>query len=285
MRRWTSRCAGRPEGICCCGAQVAELTAISCGGPGALACGHRPQDNLKAKRLHRHCSTVTHCKPKMTATHLVIADDHPLFRDALRQAVASVLTSAQIGEAASFEELTTLLEQDSDVDLILLDLTMPGISGFSGLIYLRAQYPAIPVVVVSASDDAGTIRRSVDFGASGFIPKRFGVETLRDAILKVMDGDVWIPPNPDLTSPADPDLTRLRDRLVTLTPQQVRVLMMLSEGLLNKQIAYELGVSEATIKAHVSAVLQKLGVESRTQAVIAAAKIAGGQWRQGTPTA
>jgi DNA-binding NarL/FixJ family response regulator len=149
---------------------------------------------------------------------------------------------------------------------------------------LRAQYPAIPVVIVSASDDAGTIRRSLDFGASGFIPKRFGVETLRDAIMKVMEGDVWVPPDTDLTSADDPDMARLRDRLVTLTPQQVRVLMMLSEGLLNKQIAYELGVSEATIKAHVSAILQKLGVESRTQAVIAAAKIAGGQWRQGTPT-
>jgi len=212
------------------------------------------------------------------ATHLVIADDHPLFRDALRQAVGSVVASARIDEAGSFEELTALLDQDSDVDLVLLDLTMPGISGFSGLIYLRAQFPAIPVVVVSASDDGGTIRQSLDFGASGFIPKRFGVETLRDAILKVLGGDVWVPADTDLSSATDPELVRLRDRLVTLTPQQVRVLMMLSEGLLNKQIAYELGVSEATIKAHVSAILQKLGVESRTQAVIAAAKIAGGQW-------
>jgi DNA-binding NarL/FixJ family response regulator len=217
----------------------------------------------------------------MTVTHLVIADDHPLFRDALRQAVASVVTSAKIDEAGSFEELTALLDQDSDVDLVLLDLSMPGISGFSGLIYLRAQFPAIPVVIVSASDDGGTIRQSLDFGASGFIPKRFGVDTLRDALMKVLDGDVWVPADTDLSSQTDPELARLRDRLVTLTPQQVRVLMMLSEGLLNKQIAYELGVSEATIKAHVSAILQKLGVESRTQAVIAAAKIAGGQWRQG----
>ena len=215
------------------------------------------------------------------AAHLVIADDHPLFRDALRQAVAGVVASARIDEAGSFEELTALLEEYSDVDLVLIDLTMPGISGFSGLIYLRAQYPAIPVVIVSASDDGGTIRQSLDFGASGFIPKRFGVDTLRDAITKVLDGDVWVPADTDLSSATDPDLARLRDRLVTLTPQQVRVLMMLSEGLLNKQIAYELGVSEATIKAHVSAILQKLGVESRTQAVIAAAKIAGGQWRQG----
>jgi DNA-binding NarL/FixJ family response regulator len=219
-----------------------------------------------------------------SATRLVIADDHPLFRDALRQAVGSVVASARIDEAGSFEELTALLDQDSDVDLVLLDLSMPGISGFSGLIYLRAQFPAIPVVIVSASDDGGTIRQSLDFGASGFIPKRFGVETLRDAIMKVLEGDVWVPADTDLSSATDPELARLRDRLVTLTPQQVRVLMMLSEGLLNKQIAYELGVSEATIKAHVSAILQKLGVESRTQAVIAAAKIAGNQWRQGTPS-
>ncbi|ABE61173.1 two component transcriptional regulator, LuxR family [Nitrobacter hamburgensis X14] len=218
------------------------------------------------------------------STRIVIADDHPLFRDALRQAVASIMP-AQIDEAGTFEELTARLEQEADVDLILLDLSMPGISGFSGLIYLRAQYSAIPVVVVSASDDVATIRRSMDFGASGFIPKRLGVDALRTAILKVIEGDIWIPPDVDLSAAADPEMTRLRDRLVTLTPQQVRVLMMLSEGLLNKQIAYELGVSEATIKAHVSAILQKLGVDSRTQAVIAAARIAGDQWRQSEPSA
>ena len=139
------------------------------------------------------------------STHLVIADDHPLFRDALRQAVASVVASAKIDEAGAFEELTALLGQDSDIDMILLDLSMPGISGFSGLIYLRAQYPAIPVVIVSASDDIATIRSSLDFGASGFIPKRFGVETLREAIGKVMAGEVWVPPDVDLSAAADPE--------------------------------------------------------------------------------
>ena len=218
------------------------------------------------------------------STHLVIADDHPLFRDALRQAVAGVLTSARIDEAGSFEDLTKLLEQNSDVDLILLDLSMPGISGFSGLIYLRAQYPRTQWVICPPTADSAPIVRSLNFGASVFTPKRCGVETLRDAILRVREGDVWVPADTDLSAATDPDMTRLRDRLVTLTPQQVRVLMMLSEGLLNKQIAYELGVSEATIKAHVSAILQKLGVESRTQAVIAAARIAGGQWKQGTST-
>lgn len=214
------------------------------------------------------------------ATRLIIADDHPLFRGALRQAVAGVLPGASIVEAGTFEDLTAALEQDAEVDLVLLDLSMPGISGYSGLIYLRVQYPAIPVVIVSASDDAGTIKSSLSFGASGFIPKRFGVDTLGDALRKVMAGDVWVPKDIDLSIASDPDIAQLRDRLLTLTPQQVRVLMMLSEGLLNKQIAYELSVSEATIKAHVSAILQKLNVESRTQAVIAAAKISGDQWKK-----
>lgn len=223
--------------------------------------------------------------PSSSSTRLVIADDHPLFRGALREAVTGVVPAANVDEAGAFGELTALLEKESDIDLVLLDLSMPGVSGFSGLIYLRAQYPAIPVVVVSASDDGETIRRSMEFGASGFIPKRYGVETLREAIGKVMNGDVWTPSDIDLTAGVDPDMAKLRDRLITLTPQQVRVLMMLSEGLLNKQIAYELGVSEATIKAHVSAILQKLGVESRTQAVIVAAKISGSQWRQNEPSA
>ena len=215
-----------------------------------------------------------------TQYRLVIADDHPLFRGALREAVSGLFERVDIAEAGSFDEVAKLLDRGSDVDLILLDLAMPGVRGFSGLLYLRAQYPSVPVVVVSANDDPGVIRRCMDFGASGFIPKTLGIEAMREAIARVLSGGVWTPPDVDLESGSDAQTSALMARLATLTPQQVRVLMMLSEGLLNKQIAYELSVSEATVKAHVSAILQKLGVESRTQAVIAAAKIEAGQWPQ-----
>jgi DNA-binding NarL/FixJ family response regulator len=211
---------------------------------------------------------------------LLIADDHPLFRGALREAVAGLFARADIAEAGAFDEVSAILERSSDVDLILLDLAMPGVRGFSGLMYLRAQYPSVPVVVVSASDEPAVIRRCMDFGASGFIPKTLGVEAMREAIAGVLKGGVWTPPDIDLAAAADAETAAVLARLATLTPQQVRVLMMLSEGLLNKQIAYNLSVSEATVKAHVSAILQKLNVESRTQAVIAAAKIEAGQWPQ-----
>ena len=210
--------------------------------------------------------------------HLVIADDHPLFRGALREAVEGLFGRIEVAEAGTFEEVTELLERDGDADLILLDLSMPGARGFSGLMYLRAQYPGLPIIVVSANDDPAVIRRCMEFGASGFIPKTLGIDAMRQAIAHVLQGEVWTPPDVDLARDADTDTAAMIARLSSLTPQQVRVLMMLSGGLLNKQIAYELGVSEATVKAHVSAILQKLGVESRTQAVIAAGKIEAGQW-------
>ena len=208
-----------------------------------------------------------------------------MFRGALREAVTGLFSQVDIGEAGTFEEVTDLAERGGDVDLILLDLSMPGVRGFSGLMYLRAQYPSLPVVVVSANDDPTVIRRCMEFGASGFIPKTLGIDSLRQAVIRVLQGEVWTPPDVDLTRQSDAETAAMIARLATLTPQQVRVLMMLSGGLLNKQIAYELGVSEATVKAHVSAILQKLGVESRTQAVIAAGKIEAGQWPQTLPPA
>ena len=212
------------------------------------------------------------------STRIIIADDHPLVRGALRQAVASAVPGSAIVECGDLDELTNELEQNHDADLVLLDLAMPGVRGFSGLMYLRAQHPGVPVVVVSGNEDRMVMRRCIDFGASGFIPKTTEMDAMRVAIRNVLDGGTWTPPDVDLSTPADRDTADIVRRLSSLTPQQVRVLMMLSEGLLNKQIAYELSVSEATVKAHVSAILQKLGVESRTQAVIAASKIEAGQW-------
>ena len=212
----------------------------------------------------------------MTATtRIIIADDHPLVRGALRQAVAGAVEGCAIVECPDLDALTKELDANDEVDLVLLDLAMPGVRGFSGLMYLRAQHPGVPVVVVSGNEDRGVMRRCIDFGASGFIPKTTDMEAMRGAIRKVLEGGAWTPPDVDLSSPADKDTADIVRRMASLTPQQVRVLMMLSEGLLNKQIAYELTVSEATVKAHVSAILQKLGVESRTQAVITAKKIEG----------
>jgi DNA-binding NarL/FixJ family response regulator len=242
--------------------------------------GHSNDDaNTSVSVWQRHGAQM---KRVREATRLIIADDHPLFRGALREALSRLFEKADIAEAGNFEEISKLLERGMDVDLILLDLSMPGVRGFSGLMYLRAQYPSIPIIVVSASDDPAVIRRCMEFGASGFIPKTVGIEEMRGAIERVFEGGVWTPPDIEIDTRSDAQSADLLARLASLTPQQVRVLMMLSEGLLNKQIAYELGVSEATVKAHVSAILQKLGVESRTQAVIAASKIELGQWPQPT---
>jgi DNA-binding NarL/FixJ family response regulator len=210
----------------------------------------------------------------MSGPCLIVADDHPLFREALKLTLGNAFAGVEIAEAGSFDEVTRLLEARADTDLVLLDLKMPGVHGLSGLVYMRAQYPAVPVVVVSASDGAGVIRRALDLGASGFISKSSPVEEMQGAVAAVLEGGAWWPAGIEREAAGDGD-SELARRLTTLTPQQVRVLMMLREGLLNKQIAFNLGVSEATIKAHVSAILHKLDVDSRTQAVIAASRIDG----------
>jgi len=204
---------------------------------------------------------------------VLIADDHPLILGALRQAVSGAIADAEIHEASDFDGLAAALEAHPDMDLVLLDLSMPGVRGFSGLLYLRAERPSLPVVVVYANEDRAVMRHCLEFGAAAYVPKSLDVASMRTAIRTVLDGGRWTPPDLDPKAPGNREASALVKRLSSLTPQQVRVLMMLSQGLLNKQIAYELSVSEATVKAHVSAILQKLGVESRTQAVILAAKI------------
>ena len=204
---------------------------------------------------------------------IVIADDHPLFRGALRQAVGGLDHLPVIVEAGDFEAARKAADTHAQADLMLLDLAMPGVSGFSGLMSLRAEFSSLPIVVVSATDDATTIRRALELGASGFISKSAGIEAIRTAIQSVLDGDISAPKTYLGDAEPDADVADLLVRLRTLTPQQSRVLGMLAEGLLNKQIAYALGVSEATIKAHVSAILLKLHVDSRTQAVIQLGKL------------
>ena len=203
----------------------------------------------------------------------VIADDHPLFRGALKQALAGLSNVATILEAGDFDSTKAIVAGNDDIDLVLLDLTMPGAAGLSGLVSLRGINAAVPLVVVSAHDDPETIRRSLELGASGFISKSASMEEIRGAVETVLNGGVTAPEGIDLGVERDPEISDLIKRLQSLTPQQTRVLGMLAEGLLNKQIAYELGVSEATIKAHVSAVLHKLAVDSRTQAVILLSRI------------
>ena len=211
------------------------------------------------------------------APTFIVADDHPLFRNALRQTLEPHFPGARMLEAGTLDEVAAAIEATQEPDLVLFDLSMPGARGFSGLMYLRAQYPAVPVCVVSASEDHGTIRRSLALGAAGFVPKSSPPGQIRQAIEAILGGGTWMPPGLDLGRGWSED-DALAARLRSLTPQQLRVLMMMGEGLLNKQIAYELSVSEATVKAHVSAVLQKLGVENRTKAVLAAGRFELGQW-------
>ncbi|MBO1107753.1 response regulator transcription factor [Plesiomonas shigelloides] len=204
-----------------------------------------------------------------SAYTLLIADDHPLFRAALHQALVLSVSSAELFEADSLDSLLQLLEQHPDPDLLLLDLKMPGANGFSGLQTLRQRYPLLPIVVISASDDPAIIQQVRQHGALGFIPKSAQLSVLIDAIGQALAGDTIFPADLDSLAPQpDPQTRILQERLSSLTAQQQRVLEMLSAGLLNKQIAYDLNVSEATVKAHMTAIFRKLGVKNRTQAVI-----------------
>ena len=194
----------------------------------------------------------------MAQSRIVIIDDHPLFR-----------------EASSLEEGAKRLHQDPDCDLVLLDLRMPGVQGLSGLAYLRALFPAIPVAIVSGQEEPAMMRRALALGASGHVPKSTTADRMRETVTAIIAGEIWSSVEARGPTEAERGIDALSRRLATLTPQQLRVLMLLREGLLNKQIAFELQVSEATIKAHVSAILLKLDVDSRTQAVIATNRIDG----------
>lgn len=196
---------------------------------------------------------------------IIIADDHPLFRSALAHAVGKVWDEGAIIEASSAAEARTAL-QEGGAEALLLDLHMADSSGLSVLMDLRQDYPALPIVIVSASEEPRVAAAAAQLGAAGFIPKSASLEAMREGLAAVRDGDAWFPEN---GAPQDDDLARI----ASLTPAQRRILAGIRQGLLNKQIAYELTISEATVKAHITAILRKLGVGSRTQAVLLAAKL------------
>lgn len=202
-------------------------------------------------------------------TSLLIADDHPLFRAALCQAVSESVAGCTVRQASDLAGVLAALAAAPDTDLVLLDLHMPGSQGLSGLAALRGQHPGVAVLVVSAHDEPRTVRRVLDHGAAGFIPKSASPAEIGTAIRCVLDCGSWLPPHlADAVAalPASPDDTALARRLARLTEQQSRVLALLAEGLLNKQIADRLSIQERTVKAHVTAIFEKLGVRNRTQA-------------------
>lgn len=201
----------------------------------------------------------------MSEPTLLVADDHPLFRTAVLHVLRERLPQFRTLEAASAATLGTALQEHPEVELVLLDLSMPGTRGFSALLHVRGEYPELPVVIISSNDHPRVIRRAQQFGAVGFIPKSAPAEAMGAAIEAVLAGDSWFPPMAAERSEADAELAA---RLAQLTPQQFRVLLYLADGLLNKQIAAEMGLAENTVKVHVTAVLRKLACHSRTQAAV-----------------
>ena len=206
---------------------------------------------------------------------VLIADDHPLFRDALARAVTQAVPDASLFQADSVAALLNLIETHPHAELLLLDLHMPGANGFSALVHVRGQQPGLPVIIVSAQEDARVIQRAIGHGASGYIPKSTSADNIVAAIRRVLEGDIWLPPHVSgLTAKVEFAEAAAAAHVAELTPQQFRVLGMIAEGLLNKQIAYELNVSEATIKAHMTAIMRKLNVSNRTQVALLARRLA-----------
>jgi DNA-binding NarL/FixJ family response regulator len=201
---------------------------------------------------------------------ILIADDHPLFRSALKQIISDAYPDSQILEAADISAVQKYLAQSLPIDLVLLDLHMPGAHGYSALAFITGHHSISPVIVVSANNHPETMRRALDYGAAGFLSKSASVELMQRTIAKVMAGEIVAPDAVHQAQRgADINSLDVSDAVASLTPQQFRVASMLVEGLLNKQIAYELDVTEATIKAHMTEIFKKLGVHSRTQAVLA----------------
>jgi len=197
---------------------------------------------------------------------IVIADDHPLFRQALIATLNTQFENIKIIEAESIPQLEQLLTTNLPLDLLLLDLDIPGAQGFNSLISIRRNYPELGIIIVSGFEDKETIQKAMNHGAAGFIPKSTSVPDMISAINDVLTGKLWTPNGEFIAN--QKDSISAADKIASLTPKQHKILLMFADGLLNKQIAYDLGVSESTVKSHASTIFLKLGVRNRTQAVI-----------------
>lgn len=207
----------------------------------------------------------------MTEASVIIADDHPLFRTALKQAIVECIPETAILEAESFSELLQKIELNNGLEIVFLDLHMPGNDGFTGLTQLQNHYPDLVVIMVSSDDNHESMQKAINFGAAAFIPKSANLATIGDAIDTVLDGEVWLPQNTieAVSQQTAQSYQRLAKQLAQLTPQQYVVLTQIADGQLNKQIAYDLNIKETTVKKHVSAILEKLEVNNRTLAGLA----------------
>ena len=206
--------------------------------------------------------------------HFHVADDHPLFRNAILEVIKQHYPDSIVEQSMDLDSTIRELEKNDETDLLLLDLHMPGSQDLFGLIMVREKFPSIPVAIISADEDPDTINRAMGHGASGYIPKSCSPQVIHQAIHNMLDGERWVPDEfRNNLTPVDSEEKDLAAKIATLTPQQYRVLCYLREGWLNKQIGYELGITEATIKAHITAIFRKLGISNRTQAVIMLSKM------------
>lgn len=205
--------------------------------------------------------------------NLLIADDHPLYRDALRGALSTHMDEVSIQEASDMSQAMEVLSQNIDIDLLLLDLHMPGSQDLFGLIHIRKTFPDLPVAVVSGTENADIIGKIIDIGALGFVPKTTDAASIAKAIQTMLEGDVWLPESINSDVSENSEFSDLADKVATLTPAQYKVLCMLRDGLLNKQIGYNLGIAEKTVKTHITSIFRKLEISNRTQAVIIATQL------------
>ena len=204
---------------------------------------------------------------------IVIADQHPLFRTAIMRVIATSLPGFSSEEVGSFDDLCQLLEKRPDIAYIVFDLGADTVCNFAGLLYLRAEYPDIPVLVISAHEDIGIAQRCLALGVAGYLPKSAEAEDFSDAITSLTRGQTWLPEELEGLLDETNDTDEITTRFSQLTSREIRVLILLCEGLFNREIADRLAIAEATVKAHVSKILGKLGVFSRTQAVIAVTRV------------